>query len=41
MAALLVAMAGKSAMLNHGGAGCVPGIDEDERLRGVMQLKQA
>ena len=30
----------QSAMLNHGGAGCVPGIDEDERLRGVMQLKQ-
>ncbi len=31
---------GQSAMLDHGGAGCVPGIDEDERLRGVMQLKQ-
>ena len=31
---------GQSAMLNHGGAGCVPGIDEDERLRAVMQLKQ-
>ncbi len=30
----------QSAMLNHGGAGCVPGIDEDERLRAVMQLKQ-
>jgi hypothetical protein len=32
---------GQAAMLNHGGAGCVPGVDEDERLRGVMQLKQA
>ncbi|HEY2236848.1 MAG TPA: hypothetical protein VGK01_25485 [Candidatus Angelobacter sp.] len=31
---------GQSAMLNHGGAGCVPGVDEDERLRGVMQIKQ-
>ena len=30
----------QAAMLNHGGAGCVPGVDEDERLRGVMQLKQ-
>src|SRR5579864_8814327 len=30
----------QTTMLDHGGAGCVPGIDENERLRGVMQFKQ-
>jgi hypothetical protein len=28
-------------MLNHGGAGCVPGVDQDERLRSVVQFKES
>ena len=30
----------KSAVLNHGGAGGVPAVDQHQRLRGMMQLKQ-
>lgn len=32
---------GQSAMLNHGGAGGVPGVDEDQRRSGMVKLKKS